>query len=141
MHRGPTTIRRLPSLILPLACHISAVKAKIQYTSITDDQVEIFGAVKFWMLFALPGQGPFPNIMHNATSRHLRNATPRKGRSVMQIEPRNRVGFNADQRRVELLDLYVMSNSSKARVELMVDRCIQSATEDFSDPQPLLEEG
>ncbi|CAL8243999.1 unnamed protein product [Lota lota] len=137
-----TMIRRLPSLILPLACHISPVKAKGQYKSIIGTEEEIFGRVTFWLNFSLPDRGPFSSIMRNATFRHLRSLSPSRkaGQVVVLPEPKRRV-FPAAQQQVEQLDLYVMSNSKKTKVELMVDNCTWSVTEDLSDPQPLFKQG
>lgn len=134
-----TTIRRLPSLILPLACHISAVKAKSQYTSITASEEEIFGSIVFWLEIGQPGSDSFSSITRNATFRHLRSLSlPREAReAVVLLEPRNRGVWQ----QVEMIDLRVMSNSKKTQVELMVDNCMESVTEDFSDTEPLVEEG
>ena len=135
-----TMIRRLPSLILPLACHISPVKAKGQYRSIIGEEEEIFGSVTFWLDFSSPDRGPFSSIMQNATFRHFGISAP-STYSLQAVELPKRRFFPAAQQQVEQLDLYVMSNSRIARVELIVDNCIWSVTEDLSDPQPLLEQG
>ena len=101
-----TMIRRLPSLILPLACHISAVKAKGQYRSIIVEDA-IFGSPSFWLEFGSPRISAFQSESGNT------------------------------KQQVEQLDMYVMSNCRTARVELIVDNCVWSVTENLSDPQPL----
>ncbi|XP_056464401.1 uncharacterized protein LOC130403896 [Gadus chalcogrammus] len=141
MH-SDTMIRRLPSLILPLACHISPVKAQGQYRSIIGEEEQIFGSVSFWLNFSLPDHGPFSSIMQNATFRHLRIPTPtRYALQAVELQRPKRRLFPAAQPQVEQLDLYVMSNYRKGRAELFVENCIWSVTEDLSDPQTLLEQG
>ncbi|KAJ3593367.1 hypothetical protein NHX12_005702 [Muraenolepis orangiensis] len=99
MHRE-TMIRRQPSLILPLACRIPAIKAKGQYKSIKPEEEKIFGIVDFWLDVSVPGQGPISKMTRNATFRHLRTLLEYEytmKRSVEDQEP-----VFSPQRRVPL---------------------------------------
>lgn len=43
--------------------------------------------------------------------------------------------------RIKKLDLYVMSNCSVNRAELLVSRCVESETEDFAESRPIMDHG
>ncbi|XP_058607814.1 uncharacterized protein LOC131524606 [Onychostoma macrolepis] len=54
-----STISRVATLILPLACRIPAQQAKGPAFKISiPEEVKTFGAVSFWLEFYLPGKGP-----------------------------------------------------------------------------------
>ncbi|XP_051580458.1 uncharacterized protein LOC127456154 isoform X2 [Myxocyprinus asiaticus] len=122
------TISRLASLVLPLACRIPGHQAKGPSFRISiPSEVEIFGAVSFWIEFHLPGEGP---LAAETRQPRLRSSQPvRAARALTRTS------------RIDSLDLHVFSNCSLARVELMVGRCVESETQDFLETQPLLNQG
>ncbi|XP_059363036.1 uncharacterized protein LOC132101839 [Carassius carassius] len=123
-----TTISRVATLILPLACRIPAQQAKGPAFKISiPEEVKTFGAVSFWLEFHLPGKGP----MASKTSLpHLRSSPPVRGARELRASDR-----------MDMLDLHVFSNCSLARAELMVGRCVESETEDLTNARPLLNQG
>ncbi|XP_052007924.1 uncharacterized protein LOC127661332 [Xyrauchen texanus] len=122
------TISRMASLVLPLACRIPGQQAKGPSFRISiPSEVEIFGAVSFWIEFHRPGEGP---LAAETRLSRLRSSQPvRAARALTRAS------------RIDTLDLHVFSNCSLARVELMVGRCVESQTQDFMETQPLLNQG
>lgn len=85
-----TVVRRRPSLILPLACRIPAVKAQgPQYQISIPSEKETFGAVKYWLEFHMPGHGPMAKFTGEAKLRILRLAPGRVRRDVEPLSERN----------------------------------------------------
>ncbi len=118
-----STISRVATLVLPLACRIPAQQAKGPAFKISiPEEVKTFGAVSFWLEFHLPGKGPMAD--------KTRLQPP--GRAAREIR-------STDQ--VDMMDLHVFSNCSLDRAELMVGRCVESETEDFTNSRPLLNQG
>lgn len=123
-----STISRVPTLILPLACRIPGQQAKGPAFKISiPEEVKTFGAVSFWLEFHLPGKGPMASKTRLSV---LRSSPPVRAARELRA---------AD--RVDMLDLHVFSNCSLARAELMVGRCVESETEDFTSTRPLLNQG
>ncbi|XP_043089555.1 uncharacterized protein LOC122335814 [Puntigrus tetrazona] len=120
-----STISRMATLILPLACRIPAQRAKGPAFKISiPEEVKTFGAVSFWLEFHLPGMGP----MSNQTRLPSFRGAP-QGRAARSTA------------RMDILDLHVFSNCSLARAELLVGSCVESETEDFANTKPLLNQG
>ncbi|XP_048025123.1 uncharacterized protein LOC125254523 [Megalobrama amblycephala] len=120
-----STISRVATLILPLACRIPGQKAKGPTFKISmPEEVETFGAVSFWIEFHLPGEGPLA-----AETRLPRMRSSQPVRAAREIRATGRM---------DILDLHVFSNCSLDRAELMVGRCVESETEDFVNTRPLL---
>lgn len=123
----PSPITRRPILILPLACRIKAQEASGPKYKITIPQEEkVFGVVSFWVEFHLPGEGPLGNLTRKAEFRRL----PREARE-----------FSAKTNRFSELDMYVFSNSSMTRAQLMMGGCKESETEDFALTSPIVDSG
>ncbi|XP_051513290.1 uncharacterized protein LOC127417353 isoform X2 [Myxocyprinus asiaticus] len=123
-----STISRLASLVLPLACRIPGQQARGPSFRISvPSEVEIFGAVSFWLEFHPPGEGPLAT-----ETRQPRLRTSQLVRAARALTRANRM---------DTLDLHVFSNCSLARAELMVGRCVESETQDFLNTQPLLNQG
>ncbi|KAF4094474.1 hypothetical protein G5714_024664 [Onychostoma macrolepis] len=91
------------------------------------EEVKTFGAVSFWLEFYLPGKGPMAD---KTRLPRLRGSPP--GRAARETRSTDRM---------DMLDLHVFSNCSLARAELMVGRCVESETEDFTNSRPLLNQG
>ncbi|XP_050991679.1 uncharacterized protein LOC127181169 isoform X2 [Labeo rohita] len=123
-----STISRVATLILPLACRIPGQQAKGPAFKISiPEEVKTFGAVSFWLEFHLPGEGP---LAKETRLPRLRGSPP-----VRMARDLRATG------KMEMLDLHVFSNCSLARAELMVGQCVESETEDFTNPRPLLNQG
>ncbi|KAG9336351.1 hypothetical protein JZ751_002698 [Albula glossodonta] len=123
--RAPSAISRLPTLLLHVACRFPAVMVHGPHYNITmPTEEQIFGAPRFWLEFHKPGEGPFANRMQIA------NGAQREKRSGVR-----------SAHRLELLDLYVFSNTSLDRAELMVGSCMQSETPDFQIKHPFVAGG
>lgn len=123
-----STISRVATLILPLACRIPGQQAKGPTFKISiPEEVEIFGAVSFWIEFHLPGEGPLA-----AETRLPRMRSSQPVRAAREIRATGRM---------EMLDLHVFSNCSLDRAELMVGHCVESETQDFVNTRPLLSHG
>lgn len=123
-----STISRVATLILPLACRIPGQQAKAPAFKIsTPSEVETFGAVSFWIEFHVPGEGPMAAETRRPQMRSFPPVrAPRELRSTG---------------RMDTLDLHVFSNCSLAHAELMVGRCVESDTQDFVNTRPLLNHG
>ncbi|XP_073709387.1 uncharacterized protein [Misgurnus anguillicaudatus] len=120
-----STITRAASLVLPLACRIPGQQAEGPRLKVSiPTELETFGAVSFWLEFHIPGKGPMA-----ADTRHARLQPMHMARDLQ------RAG------KMDMLDLHVFSNSSLARAELMVSRCVESESKDFLHTQPLLNQG
>ncbi|XP_076143443.1 uncharacterized protein LOC143125657 [Alosa pseudoharengus] len=120
-------ITRRPMLILPLACRIAGREAQgPHYKVIIPIEEKVFGKVSFWLEFHRPGEGPLGNLTRIGQFRRF----PREARVAM-----NKVN------RLEELDLYVFSNSSKTQAQLLMGGCKKSETEDFADASPIVENG
>lgn len=121
-----STISRVATLILPLACRIQQAQAPAFRISMPSE-VETFGAVSFWIELHVPGEGP----MAAETRRPQMRSSP----AVRAPRERRSAG------RTDTLDLHVFSNCSLAHAELMVARCVESGTPDFINTRPLLNHG
>ncbi|XDV29836.1 hypothetical protein PO909_032870 [Leuciscus waleckii] len=123
-----STISRVATLILPLACRIPGQRAKAPAFKISiPSDVETFGAVSFWIEFYFPGEGPMA-----AETRLPRMRSLRSVRAAQELRSTGRM---------ETLDLHVFSNCSLDRAELMVGSCVESDTQDFVNTRPLLNHG
>ncbi|XP_062405089.1 uncharacterized protein LOC134095513 [Sardina pilchardus] len=121
----PTPITRRPMLILPLACQITEGQVEGPRYKITMPKEEkVFGKVSFWLEFHRPGEGPLGNLTRTATFRRY----SREARVAVK-----------EVNRLEQLDLYVFSNSSVTRAQLLMQGCMESETEDFSGASPIVE--
>ncbi|XP_014851344.1 PREDICTED: uncharacterized protein LOC106923027 [Poecilia mexicana] len=140
-----TMISRRPSLILPLACRIPGAQVKgPQYAVGMPTERETFGEVMVWLEFHLPGQGPMarltstPRFRSNfLSSRRFRRDT---GSESSTSNSSTQTGLHVEEK-VKQLDLYVMSNCSVDRAEMIVTECMESETEDFTDSHPIMEKG
>lgn len=138
-----TMIRRSPVLILPLACRIPGVQVKgpTFAVGIPTDR-ETFGILNVWIEFHLPGQGPLAKF--TSTPRFRSNFQGRKRRTVQVgtgSSVDNPVKAMVVGSRIKQLDLYLLSNCSIGRAQMVVSDCMQSETEDFAVSQPLLQHG
>ncbi|XP_026175967.1 uncharacterized protein LOC113138055 [Mastacembelus armatus] len=123
-----TVVSRQPSLILPLACRIPGIQARgPEYKVSMPTEVQTFGVVKFWLEFHRPEEGPVTKILQS-----------RRKRRQLQTSESN---STSSELRLNQLDLYVRSNCSVPRAELIVSKCIESEMEDFSVFHPLLQQG
>lgn len=136
-------IRRSPILILPLACRIPGVQVKgPQYAVGIPTEREIFGVLRVWIEFHLPGEGPLDKF--TSTPRFRSSFQGRKRRQVdvgTGSSADNTVKAMVVGSRIKQLDLYVLSNCSIGRAQMVVSDCMQSETEDFAVRQPLLQHG
>ncbi|KAJ8248904.1 hypothetical protein GJAV_G00229020 [Gymnothorax javanicus] len=110
-------ISRTPSLELRLSCHFPAVQVAgphYQLANTSDEQV--FGSPHFWLEVHPPGKGPLADqTQDSAMAKPLEH--------------------------LNMLDLYIFSNTTLARSELMVLYCEQSPTPDFKETIPLVQSG
>ncbi|KAF7212508.1 uncharacterized protein [Nothobranchius furzeri] len=140
--RPYTMISRRPSLILPMACRIRAVQVKGPHLAISiPTERETFGDIRFWIEFHLPGQGPLARF--TSTPQFRSNFLP-LGRARRQVVVGTGSNTTTDITigdKLKQLDLYVVSNCSVDRAELVVSSCIESETEDFANSQPILRQG
>ncbi|XP_054892745.1 uncharacterized protein LOC129364233 [Poeciliopsis prolifica] len=140
-----TMISRRPSLILPLACRIPGAEVKgPQYAISMPTERETFGEIIVWLEFHLPGQGPLapltssPRFRSNfLSSSRFRRET---GSESSTSNSSTQTGLQHDEM-VKQLDLYVMSNCSVDRAEMIVTDCMESEKEDMADSHPLVEKG
>lgn len=140
-----TMISRRPSLILPLACRIPGVQVKgPQYAIGMPTERETFGEVRVWLEFHLPGQGPLARL---TSTPRFRSNFPPLARFRREAGQENSTSNNGPQAGLELdemvkqLDLYVMSNCSVDRAEMIVSDCMESEMENFTVSRPILEKG
>ncbi|KAM9422819.1 uncharacterized protein ACWYII_020383 isoform 2-T2 [Salvelinus alpinus] len=127
-----TVISRQPTLIMSLACRFPGVEAKSpRYTINVPSEQETFGIVKFWLEFYRPGEGPMANRTKIPKFRHLLPFSQRVRRETSV----------RTASRLDTLDLHVFSNTSLDRAELMVDKCMESETEDMADSLCILDQG
>ncbi|TRY96324.1 hypothetical protein DNTS_021825 [Danionella cerebrum] len=123
-----SSISRVPSLVLPLACRFASQKTNSLSSRITlPEEHKTFGVVSFWLEFHAPGEGPLAS--------ETRLPRLRWGTNSSRVRNLRSTG------RMEMVDLYVFSNSSESRAELMVSGCVQSDSPDFSSTRPLLDHG
>ncbi|XP_017269675.1 uncharacterized protein LOC108234754 [Kryptolebias marmoratus] len=141
-------IRRSPILMLPLACRIPGVQVRgPQYAVGVPTERETFGDLQVWIEFHLPGQGPLAKF--TSKPRFRSNFQARKRRQA-EIEPESKTARASGDNivramelgsRVKQLDLYVMSNCSVDRAEMIVRDCTESDTKDFAESRPILKDG
>ncbi|XP_044049060.1 uncharacterized protein LOC122874783 [Siniperca chuatsi] len=146
--RPYTMVSRLPSLILPLVCRIPGVQAKgPQYKVGLPTETETFGRVGFWIELHLPGEGPLAKFTRVPKFRSLNSSPGRVRREAESTSKSNSTSTSSSNNspaigsRIKQLDLYVLSNCSIARAEMIVSNCIESATEDFVETHPILQQG
>ncbi|XP_048829044.1 uncharacterized protein LOC125706400 isoform X2 [Brienomyrus brachyistius] len=119
-----STISRHPSLVLLLACRFSEslVRDNPQLVNLPTEK-ETFGIPHFSVEFYRPGEGPRSmGTNMNTRQRRARASVQRAGR-------------------VDVLDMYVYSNCSVGRAELIVQTCVMSSTPTFEVTQPIIEDG
>lgn len=126
-----SVVRRKPILVLPLACRIPSarVNGPGQQLSIPTED-DTFGVLQVWVEVHQPGSGPLSDFTGNA--RFRANNAPNRARRDLQERA---VGS-----RFDYLDLYVLSNCSVRRAE-MITRCVECATNDYTNCHPLIEQG
>lgn len=135
--RPYSMISRQPLLILPLACRIPGVQVKGPNALIElPTERETFGEFRVWIEFYLPGTGPLAQFTRNPTFRSNFNS-PQRVRRAIDSE----TGSEESGSRIKQLDLYVRSNVSVVRAEMIVNECIESETEDFAKSRPILKQG
>lgn len=135
--RPYSMISRQPLLILPLACRIPRVQVKGPNALIElPTERETFGEFRVWIEFYLPGTGPLAQFTRNPTFRSNFNSPQRVRRAVDSETGSEEIGS-----RIKQLDLYVRSNCSAVRAEMIVNECIESETEDFAISHPILKQG
>ncbi|KAL3993301.1 polycomb protein SUZ12 [Sarotherodon galilaeus] len=139
-------ISRQPSLILPLACRIPGVQVKGPNALIEmPTEKETFGEFRVWIEFYLPGTGPLAKFTRNPKFRSNVNSPQRLRRGVDSgtgSNSSNSASVNEESgSRIKQLDLYVRSNCSVLRAEMIVNECIESETEDFAISRPILKQG
>ncbi|CAI5644798.1 unnamed protein product [Oreochromis niloticus] len=139
-------ISRQPSLILPLACRIPGVQVKGPNALIEmPTEKETFGEFRVWIEFYLPGTGPLAKFTRNPKFRSNGNSPQRLRRDVDSGTGSNSSNSaSVDEEsgsRIKQLDLYVRSNCSVLRAEMIVNECIESETEDFAISRPILKQG
>lgn len=139
-------ISRQPLLILPLACRIPGVQVKGPNASIEmPTEKETFGEFRVWIEFYLPGTGPLAQFTRNPTFRSNVNSPQRVRRAVDSETGSNSSNSTCVSEesgsRIKQLDLYVRSNCSVVRAEMIVNDCIESETEDFAISRPILKQG
>lgn len=150
--RPYTMISRKPSLILPLACRIPGIQVKGPQFNITmPTEKETFGVFDFQLEFYLPGQGPLSKFTSSPTIRNLQPLPGRRRREAETPSGTHSISIRSTSNdnstsgaigsRISQLDLYVTSNCSVNRAELIVSQCIQSGTADFLVTTPILEQG
>ncbi|XP_024151054.1 uncharacterized protein LOC112160632 [Oryzias melastigma] len=138
--RPYTMVSRRPTLVLPLACRIPQVQARgPHYTVEMPSDAEVFGNVYVWIEVHQPGQGSLAR--YTANPRFMPNL-----RSLPRV--RRDTGSNGSpavatkiSSRIKELDLYLMSNCSMLKVEMVVTKCVESETEDFAVSNPIMDQG
>ncbi|XP_067351830.1 uncharacterized protein [Channa argus] len=146
--RPYSPISRNPSLILPLACRIPKAQVRgPQFNVSMPTETEVFGVFEFHLEFHFPGEGPLANLTRNAKLRSLQPLLKRRRREAESLSGNHSISIRStnDVReigsRIDKLDLYVLTNCSINRAELIVSKCIQSETEDFTISYPLIQQG
>ncbi|CAL1604737.1 unnamed protein product [Knipowitschia caucasica] len=151
--KSTQVIRRSNRLVLPLACRIPGVKATgPNYKNMDTPETKVFGPKpKVALTFHFPGQGPLskftknPNFRTNTRrvrrevgdeSKNATSNTTTAAPSVTEAATTAAIGSQIQQ-----LDMYVSSNSSAPRVEMIVNSCWESETEDFKNPHLVMESG
>ena len=147
--RPYTMVSRKPSLILPLACRIPGTNVSGPHYKIgMPTEEETFGEVAFTIKFYFPGEGPLSNFTSSPVFRSLKmdplrmrreaeSPSKSKGTSTSSIDStRGAIGS-----KITSLDLYVQSNCSIDRAELIVSNCVESETSNFTTSTPILEQG
>ncbi|XP_038128257.1 uncharacterized protein LOC119774684 isoform X2 [Cyprinodon tularosa] len=138
-----TMISRRPSLVLPLACRIPGAQVTgPQYAISMPTETETFGVIEVWLDFYLPGQGPLARFTSSPRfrSNFLPAARARREAGLENGLARNSTELHLGEK-VQQLDLYVMSNCTVDRAEMIVTDCMESETEDFAESRPILEKG
>ncbi|XP_056135136.1 uncharacterized protein LOC130111863 [Lampris incognitus] len=143
--RPYTKVSRLPSLVLPLACRIPGLKATgPKYKIAMPQEKEFFGNFTLWLETHMPGEGPFSEFTRIPRFHKLHSFLPghvhRKAMPALSVDsPRFFSGSTGSSS--NKLDLHVMSSCHVRRAELFIGNCMESETEDFADPHPILENG
>lgn len=148
--RPYTMVSRKPSLILPLACRIPGIQVRGPQFNITmPTEKETFGVFDFQLEFYLPGEGPMSKYTRTPTfqslqplvGRRRREAETPSGSHSISIRSTDNTTSGSTGSRISQLDLYVLSNCTVNRAELIVSQCVQSETEDFAQSTPVLQQG
>ncbi|XP_072320758.1 uncharacterized protein [Eucyclogobius newberryi] len=151
-------IRRQPVLVLPLACRIPGIQAKgPKYEVGIPKEKEVFGEVEFKLEFHFPGQGPLGKFTRRPVFRRVRRELQEDDLSAAASDGTSSsasttpsASNNASATtsyipqlgsKIDTLDLYVTSNCTVSRAEMLVSSCIQSETEDFTNSSTLLDQG
>lgn len=147
--RPYTMISRKPSLILPVACRIPGIQVKGPQFNVTmPTEKETFGVFDFTLEFYLPGEGPLSKFTSSPTVRILKPLPGRRRREAESPSGSHSISIRSTSNnndtlgsRINQLDLYVLSNCSVNRADLIVSQCVQSETADFLVTSPILQQG
>lgn len=126
-----SVVRRKPILVLPLACRIPSARVQgPQFQMSIPREEETFGVLQVWIEIHQPGTGPLSDFTGNA--RFRANNAPNRVRRDLQ--------GRAIGSRFDYLDLYVLSNCSIPRAE-MITRCLECDNDGYTNCHPLIEQG
>lgn len=155
--RPYTMVSRKPSLILPVACRIPEANVSGPHYKIgMPTEKETFGDVSFELKVYLPGEGPLSNFTSNPVFRSLMSPSrvrreaesPSESKSTSTSTNSNNNSTSTSNStssaigsKITSLDLYVLSNCSIDRAEMIVSNCYESNTADFNTSSPILEQG
>ncbi|KAM9764586.1 uncharacterized protein ACNS7B_019357 [Menidia menidia] len=139
--RRYSLVSRRPSLVLPLACRLPGVQVKGPHLAVgMPSERETFGEVRVWLEFHLPGKGPLSKFTR--VPRFRTDNLVALGRARREVETLNEeISLREIGSKIQQLDLHVMSNCSVDRAEMVVSKCVESETEDFSDKHSIMDKG
>ncbi|XP_077476143.1 uncharacterized protein LOC144089131 [Stigmatopora argus] len=132
-------ITRDPSLIFPLACRIPAVLARSPNFNIKIP-TNAFDNTAVRLEFYIPGEGPMAKYTRNPRFNPLELI---RERVQLDSSPARHIRAVQGQQgsMIKDLDLHLISNTTLARAEISVQRCVESETADFTKSYIFLEEG
>ncbi|XP_077375021.1 uncharacterized protein LOC144017384 [Festucalex cinctus] len=137
--RPSSMISRQPSLILPLACRIPAVRARGPNFNIAVPATA-FDNADVWLEFHLPGEGPLALYTSHPQFSPIGLLPGRLRRDAASVS-HIRTSQGELGTRIKAMDLHLLSNTTLERSELSIERCVQSATHDFAERHTILENG
>ncbi|XP_077570309.1 uncharacterized protein LOC144194848 [Stigmatopora nigra] len=130
-------IRRQPSLIFPLACRFPAVQARSPNFNIKIP-TNAFDNAAVRLEFYNPGEGPMAKYTRNPQFNPLEPIL-----AQLDSSPARHIRAVQGQlgSRIKDLDLHLISNTTLARAEISIQRCMESETADFTQSYIFLEDG
>ncbi|XP_077419173.1 uncharacterized protein LOC144050095 [Vanacampus margaritifer] len=137
--RLSSMISRQPSLILPLACRIPAVRARGPNFNIAVPPTA-FDNADVKIEFHLPGEGPLALYTSRPQFSSL-GLLPGRLRRDSASASHIRTSLEKLGTRIKALDLHLLSNTTLERAELSIERCVRSETDDFAERDTILENG